>query len=179
MALEGGDLQFVLESSGTAERPVYLGTFDWKALQFTANSFFPIPANLAAKFTLSKDGFTLEQGVLNAMRSHLDAHAEMKDFADPKWSFRYRGWVNLLDLRQALRSPETPTGRAEVRGEATYAAGVFNSTGNYSGQDITLTYLPYFTLDSQHTTSAITTPLPLAFRIPLLERIGCYRKESY
>jgi translocation and assembly module TamB len=144
MALEGGDLQFVLESGGTAERPVYLGTFDWKALQFTANSFFPIPANLAAKFALSKDGFTLEQGELNAMRSHLDAHAEMKDFADPKWSFRYRGWVNLLDLRQALRSPETPTGRADVRGEATYAAGVFHSTGTYSGQDITLTYLPYF-----------------------------------
>jgi len=144
LAVEGGDLQFVLEGSGTAERPVYLGTFDWKAFQFTANSFFPIPVNLSAKFTLSREGFTLEQGVLNAMRSHLDAQAEMKDFADPKWTFRYRGWVNLLDLRQALRSEETPTGRADVRGEATYAAGQFNGTGNYSGTDITLTYLPYF-----------------------------------
>jgi translocation and assembly module TamB len=144
LAVEGGDLQFVLESSGTMERPVYLGTFDWKAFQFTANSFFPIPVNLSAKFTLSREGFTLEQGVLNAMRSHLDAQAEMKDFADPKWIFRYRGWVNLLDLRQALRSEETPTGRADVRGEATYAAGQFNGTGNYSGTDITLTYLPYF-----------------------------------
>jgi hypothetical protein len=144
LAVEGGDLQFVLEGSGTAERPVYLGTFDWKAFQFTANSFFPIPVNLAAKFTLSREGFTVEQCVLNAMRSHLDAQAEMQDFADPKWSFRYRGWVNLLDLRQALRSPETPTGRADVRGEATYAAGTFRGTGNYSGQDIALTYLPYF-----------------------------------
>lgn len=144
LAVEGGDLQFVLEGSGTAERPVYLGTFDWKAFQFTANSFFPIPANLSAKFTLSRDGFTLEQGVLNAMRSHLDAQAEMKDFTDPKWSFRYRGWVNLLDLREALRSEQTPTGRADVRGEATYAAGQFNGTGNYAGTDITLTYLPYF-----------------------------------
>jgi len=43
LAVEGGDLQFVLEGSGTAERPVYLGAFDWKAFQFTANSFFPIP----------------------------------------------------------------------------------------------------------------------------------------
>jgi translocation and assembly module TamB len=144
LAVEGGDLQFVLEGSGTAERPVYLGTFDWKAFQFTADNFFPIPMNLAAKFTLSREGFTVQQCVLNAMRSHLDAQAEMHDFADPKWSFRYRGWVNLLDLRQALRSPETPTGRADVRGEATYAGGTFNGTGNYSGQDITLTYLPYF-----------------------------------
>ena len=68
----------------------------------------------------------------------------MKDFANPKWSFRYRGWVNLLDLREALRSAETPTGRADVRGEATLAGGEFHSTGSYSGADITLTYLPYF-----------------------------------
>jgi translocation and assembly module TamB len=142
--LEGGDLQFAVDLSGTPDRPIYLGTFDWKAFQFTANRFFPIPANLSTKFTLSRDGFTLEQGVLNASRSHLDAHVEMKDFAAPKWTFRYRGWVNLLDLREALRSPETPTGRADVRGEATYAAGQFTSAGNYSGQDITLTYLPIF-----------------------------------
>jgi translocation and assembly module TamB len=142
--LEGGDLQFAVDLGGTPDRPIYLGTFDWKAFQFTANRFFPIPANLSTKFTLSRDGFTLEQGVLNANRSHLDAHAEMKDFTDPKWTFRYRGWVNLLDLREALRSPETPTGRADVRGEATYAAGQFTSAGNYSGQDITLTYLPIF-----------------------------------
>ena len=144
LAVEGGDLQFALEAGGSVEHPLYLGTFDWKAFQFTANRFFPIPANLSTKFTLSSDGFTLEQGILNASRSRLDAHAEMKDFADPKWTFRYRGWVNLLDLREALRSPETPTGRTDVRGEATLAGGEFHSTGNYSGTDITLTYLPYF-----------------------------------
>jgi len=144
LAVEGGDLNFVLEGSGSPDHPVYLGTFDWKAFQFTANRFIPIPANLSAKFTLSRDGFALEQGVLNAGRSRLDAQAEMKDFVNPKWRFRYRAWVNLLDLRQDLRSPETPTGRTDVRGEATYAAGEFNSSGNYSGEDITLTYLPYF-----------------------------------
>jgi translocation and assembly module TamB len=144
LALEGGDLQLALEASGSPERPVYLGTFEWKAFQFTAESFFPIPANLSAKFTLSRDGFRLEQGVLNADRSRLDLHAEMTDFAHPKWTFRYRGWVNLLDLRQTLRSPETPTGRADVRGEASYAAGQFTSAGSYSGSDITLTYLPIF-----------------------------------
>jgi len=144
LAVEGGDLNFALEANGSPDHPWYLGTFDWKAFQFTANRFLPIPANLSAKFTLSREGFTLEQGVLNAGRSRLDAQAEMTDFANPKWRFRYRGWVNLLDLREDLRSQETPTGRADVRGEATYAAGRFNSSGNYSGQDITLTYLPYF-----------------------------------
>jgi translocation and assembly module TamB len=142
--LEGGDLQFLLEAGGSADRPVYVGSFDWKSFEFTSKRFLPIPANVSAKFTLSRDGFTIEQALLNAQRSRLDLHAEMKDFADPKWAFRYRGWVNLLDLRESLRSPETPTGRVDVRGEATYSDGQFLSTGGYSGQDITLTYLPIF-----------------------------------
>jgi translocation and assembly module TamB len=144
LALEGGDLQFLLQSGGSVEHLIYAGTFDWKALQFTAKRFFPIPADLSAKFTFSRDGFVFDQVILNAKRSHLDAQVDMKDFADPKWAFRYRGWVNLLDLREALRSAETPTGRADVRGEASYAGGQFKSTGSYSGSDITLTYLPYF-----------------------------------
>jgi translocation and assembly module TamB len=144
LAVEGGDLQFALEAGGSLDHPSYLGTFDWKSFQFTANRFLPIPANLSAKFTLSREGFVLEQGILNAGRSRLDAQAEMNDFTDPKWRFRFRGWVNLLDLRQDLRSPETPTGLTDVRGEASYAAGEFKSTGSYSGHDITLTYLPIF-----------------------------------
>ena len=63
LAVEGGDLQFRPGSERLGGPPVYLGTFDWKAFQFTANRFLPIPANLSAKFTLSRDGFTLEQGV--------------------------------------------------------------------------------------------------------------------
>jgi len=100
LAVEGGDLQFALESGGSLDHPLYLGTFDWKSFQFTANRFLPIPANLSAKFTLSREGFVLEQGILNAGRSRLDAQAEMNDYTEPKWRFRYRGWVNLLDLRQ-------------------------------------------------------------------------------
>jgi translocation and assembly module TamB len=144
LAIEGGDLQFALHAGGSLARPLYFGTFDWKSMQFTAKSFLPVPVSLSAKFTLSPDAFTLEQGVLSASRSHVDAQAELHDFANPKWTFRYRGWVNLLDLRETFRSPETPTGRADVRGEATYADGQFHGTGNYSGQDITLSYQPIF-----------------------------------
>jgi translocation and assembly module TamB len=144
LAVEGGDLHFALDAGGSVERPLYYGTLDWKSIEFTEKSFLPLPVGLSAKFTLSKDSFTLEQGVLTASRSHVDAQAAMHDFANPKWSFRYRGWVNLLDLRETFRSPETPTGRADVRGEGTYAGGQFHGTGSYVGQDITLSYQPIF-----------------------------------
>src|SRR6202023_2570339 len=67
-----------------------------------------------------------------------------KAVSRPKVAFRSRGWVNLRALRETFRSPETPTGRADVRGEGSWAEGQFRSTGSYSGQDITLTYLPIF-----------------------------------
>jgi translocation and assembly module TamB len=144
LALEGNDLRLTLENSGTLPNNVYLGRLDWPNVRWTADSFWPLPVALSAKFTLRRDGFTLEQGVLTAGRSHLDAQAELQDFSKPKWNFRYRGWINLLDLRETLRSPETPTGRVDVHGDASLADGQFHGTGQYSGQDITLTYPPIF-----------------------------------
>ena len=140
LALEGNNLRLALDASGTASQPMYLGTIDWQSIQFTAKRFLPWPVSLSAKFTLRRDGFTLEQGILNAGRSHVDAQVEMQDYLQPKWSFRYRGWVNLLDLRENLRSPETPTGLVDVHGEGTFADGQLRGSGSYSGHDITLTY---------------------------------------
>ena len=140
LALEGDNLRLALDASGAANQPMYLGTIDWQSIHFAAKRFVPWPMSVSAKFTLRRDGFTLEQGILNAGRSHVDAQAEMQDYSKPKWSFRYRGWVNLLDIRENLRSPETPTGLADVHGEATFADGQFRGTGSYSGHDITLTY---------------------------------------
>ena len=144
MAVEGGDMQFVVDLSGTVARPIYTGSLDWKSFQFTSKSFWPIPVGISSTFTLTPEGFTIEQASIEAKRSHFDGHVEMTNFDNPKWSFRYRGWVNLLDLRESLRSQETPTGLVDVRGEATYAEGKFNSKGSYAGSDITLTYLPIF-----------------------------------
>jgi hypothetical protein len=140
LAIEGGALQFAMEAGGTREHPLYLGNLEWQGIRFTAQRMVPVPANLSAKFTLWREGFTLEQGVLSAGRSHLDAQVEMSDFTNPKWSFRYRGWVELLDLRETFRSPLTPTGHVDVRGEGTFKDGQYKGTGSYAGRDIHLSY---------------------------------------
>jgi translocation and assembly module TamB len=140
LVVEGDNLRLALDASGMASQPMYLGTIDWQSIQFAAKRFFPWPASVTAKFTLRRDGFTLEQGVLNAGRSHVDAQAEMEDYARPKWKFRYRGWLNLADLRENLRSPETPTGRADVHAEGEFVDGQLHSTGSYSGHEINLSY---------------------------------------
>src|SRR5467141_4010736 len=139
-AVHGGDLRFGLDAGGTPEHALYLGNLDWQNMQFKSNGYAPLQVGLSAKFTLWGDGFTLEQGVLSAGHSHLDAQAEMNSFSNPQWSFRYRGWVDLLDFRETLREPMVPTGRVDVRGEGHLAGGQFKGTGSYSGQEIALPY---------------------------------------
>jgi translocation and assembly module TamB len=140
LSVKGGDLRLALDAGGTLEHPLYLGNLDWHTVQFTSKRYAPLPVSLSAKFTLWRDGFALEQGVLSAGRSHLDAQAEMNSFVKPQWSFRYRGWVDLLDFRETLREPMVPTGRVDLRGEGQFSGGQFKGTGNYSGQNITLPY---------------------------------------
>jgi translocation and assembly module TamB len=114
-------------------------------MQFTSKRYVPLPVSLTAKFTLWREGFTLEQGVLNVGRSHLDAQAEMNSFVKPQWSFRYRGWVELIDFRDTLREPMVPTGRVDVRGEGQFAAGQYKGSGSYSTQNIALPYTVFHT----------------------------------
>jgi translocation and assembly module TamB len=140
LALEGGEMSLALDAGGTPEHPLFLGNLEWQDIRFTAQRMVPVPANLSAKFTVWREGFTLEQGVLSAGRSHVDAQAEMSDFAKPRWTFRYRGWLELLDLRETFRSPLTPTGHVDVRGEGTFADGVYKGSGSYAGRDIHLNY---------------------------------------
>src|SRR6266849_52134 len=141
LTAHGGDLQFALDAGGTREHPLYLGNLDWQTVQFTSRRYVPLPVGLSAKFTLWRDGFTLEQGVLSAGHSHLDAQAEMNSFSNPQWSFRYRGWVDLLDIRETLREPMVPTGRVDVRGEGQFADGQYKGSGSYSTQNIALPYV--------------------------------------
>ena len=122
LAVEGGEMRFALDAGGTPEHPLYLGTLDWQSIRFTAQRFLPVSANISARFTFWRDGFTLEQGVISAGRSHIDAEAEMAGFTDAKWTFRYRGWLNLLDIRETFRSPLTPTGRVGFPAPARHRA---------------------------------------------------------
>lgn len=140
LTIHGGDLQFSLDAGGTLDHPLYLGHLDWRTVEFSSRQFEPVPLGLTAKFTIWRDGFALEQAVVTARHSRLDAQAEMNGFANPEWNFRYRGWIQLVDVRDTLRDPNIPTGRVDLRGEGQFAGGQLKGTGSYSGQEIALPY---------------------------------------
>jgi len=145
LAVEGGDLALTLDGSGSLEHPLYLGNLNWQSIHFTTLYYVPVPVDVSAKFTLWRDGLTLEQGVVLAGRSHLDAQGDLNDFTDPHWTFRYRAWVDLFDLREMFREPLVPTGVVDVHGEGTLAGGKYQASGDYFGQTISLPYVQFHT----------------------------------
>jgi translocation and assembly module TamB len=139
-ALEGSDLRLALDAGGSMAHPLYAGNLDWKKLTFTDRNFLPLPLSASTKFTLWRDGFTIDQGQFTIGTSQLDLQAEMSDFNAPHWKYRYRAWVSLADFRRTLRSPMTPTGKVDLRGEGSFVGGELAGTGNYSGSEIVLNY---------------------------------------
>src|SRR5689334_5599473 len=140
LTVHGGDLRFSLDAGGTPQRPLYLGNLEWQAVEFNSKRYMPLPVGLTAKFSISPDGFALEQGVFSAGHSRVDATAEMNGFADPKWTFRYRGWVELADIRDTLRDANVPAGRVDLHGQGQWSKNQLKGTGNYSSEDIALPY---------------------------------------
>ena len=140
LAVNGGDLQLALDAGGTLDHPLYLGNLEWQSVQFTSRRYLPLPVSASAKFTLWRDGFALEQGVLIAGRSRLDTQAEMNGFVKPQWNFRYRGWVDLLDFRETLREKMVPSGKVDLRGDGQFSRGQLKGSGSYSSSSIALPY---------------------------------------
>ncbi|GAC1637098.1 MAG: hypothetical protein NVS9B14_16700 [Candidatus Acidiferrum sp.] len=140
LAVQGSDFRLALNSGGSAEQPMYIGMLDWKDVQFAAKRYVPVPVSLSAKFTIQRSGFTVEQALIGAGRSRADLQAELTSYTNPNWEFKYRAWVDLLDFRKTLRSPLTPTGKVDVRGEGTFAAGMAQGNGSFVGSEINLNY---------------------------------------
>ncbi len=139
-ALEGSDLNLTLDAGGSVDHPLYAGNLDWKNITVTNKRFLPLPISTSTKFTVWRDGLTIEQGQFAIGTSRLDLEAEMSDFRAPQWKYRYRSWLNLADFRKTLRAPLTPTGKIDVRGEGTFSKGELKGTGNFSGSEIVLSY---------------------------------------
>ncbi len=143
LSLEGGALRFALDAGGAPQQTVYLGTLNWEDLSITAQRYIPVRTSLSLKFSTSRAGLAIEQAIVRFGRSQVDVQAQLASFAEPAWTFRYRGWLRLEDLREILRKPMTPSGRADYRGEGTFAKGQVRLGGSYSAQDVAMNY-PYF-----------------------------------
>ena len=158
VAMEGGDLQLEIHLTGTAEKPFYVGNLNWQEIELARRRDVPMPANVSAKFSLSQDGFSIEQAILDVGRSHMDVRAQAKDLESPVWTYRYRAWLDLLDLRETFRTPEIPLGRIDLRGEGTIDPEGIKGKGSFAGDNITLSFQDFHSANLTSRSSYVLDP---------------------
>jgi translocation and assembly module TamB len=150
LAVQGRDFNFVLNYAAAKSGPdSYVGSLGWRQVEIAAQRDLPFPIDLAVKFTLHRDSFTLNELALTLLHSRLNLEAELPSFAQSDWDFRYRARISLADVRKILRAPLTPDGDADFSGQAHYRslpgnlAGEWTAKGYYASSDVALPYRFY------------------------------------
>src|ERR1700730_10263772 len=140
LSAEGRHFELAMDYANDAGRPAYLGRMSWQKFRLAAWRYLPFASDLTARFTLRPDSFSLTQLQWKIPHSEIDAQASVTNFLKPAWTFRYRGQLNLEDIRSILRKPNTPPGRVEFTGEGKYAGNKLDLNGLYTAGEISLKY---------------------------------------
>ena len=147
LVVQSGRFDLALDYGQADRRPAYLGQFHGQQMEFVAQRNLPFASDVAARFALSSDSLSVTQLVWMGPHSSLDAQFAVSNFAQPNWTFRYRGHLDLQDIRSILRQPTTPDGRVDFSGDGHYSGAKLALTGRYSAAGISMPYQWFHTKD--------------------------------
>jgi translocation and assembly module TamB len=82
----------------------------------------------------------VEQFQLKLPHSNFDVQADFEHLSAPTINFKYRGWLDLMDINTILRKPNVPAGKVDFTGQGRYSGGEWQDDGHYSARDINLPY---------------------------------------
>ncbi|MDE3135757.1 MAG: translocation/assembly module TamB domain-containing protein [Acidobacteriota bacterium] len=136
---DGGRFTFQMDYS--APRPghdFYHGQVGWKDMRVAARNWVPFPSTWSAKFTIGRQGGSLDQFQLELPHTRIEARADWPDWARRQMEAHYRLQLNLNDIRTLMRKPHAPLGTIETTGDFRYAPGAWNLHGYYSARGIAI-----------------------------------------
>ncbi len=141
LVAEGGEFRFAFDHHAEADgRRFYTGDFTWQQMALAARRYMPFTSDVALRFTLSRDNFTLDEFRWITQGIELTASAALSSFTDPAWDFRYDGRLRLDDLRAILRKPRSPAGQVHFHGEGRWVKGDLDLHGGYQASAIAMEY---------------------------------------
>jgi translocation and assembly module TamB len=143
LVAEGGRFNLAVDYSDSLGHRSYMGDLRWNQMMLAAQRFLPFPSDVAVRFELEPDAFSVTQLLWTMPHTSLDAQFGFTSFAHPAWTFRYRGQLGFEDIRTILRKPTTPDGRVQFTGDGRFAEGQLALTGRYSADRIAMPY-PWF-----------------------------------
>jgi translocation and assembly module TamB len=141
---EGGRFTFAMNY--LAPRPghdFYQGQIGWKDMRVAALKYVPFPSTWSAKFTIGRQGGSLDEFRWELPHSWIEGRADWPNWTQHRFQAHYRAQLNLSDIRTLLRKPHTPFGVIELTGDLHYAPGAWHLHGYYSARKITMDYKWY------------------------------------
>ena len=139
LSAEGGQFHFAMDYFASAEgKDFYRGDVGWKNMSVAARKWVPFPSSWSAKFTIGREGGSLDQFRWELPDSYIEARADWPRWTEKRADFHYRVRLNLDDIRVLLRKPHTPLGVVESTGNLRYAPGAWKLHGYYTAKRITM-----------------------------------------
>ena len=136
----GGRFEFAMSYDLQNGQPVYLGQTSWQQFQVAALRLVPVASSVSGHFTLRPDSLSLTQLQWKANGAELDAQANLTSFAQPAWTFRYRGQLRLEDMWAILRQRYAPGGHVQVVGDGSYSSDQLKLSGRYAADRVSMKY---------------------------------------
>ncbi|MGA9888520.1 MAG: hypothetical protein WBQ31_13555, partial [Candidatus Acidiferrales bacterium] len=139
--VKGQNLAFLLQYAVASDgNDAYVGSLTWDQVQLALQRDLPFRFDVAAKFTLHRNAFELDEFTWKGPHSELNLRAELPSFAKSDWDLHYRGRLSLQDIRTIFREPLTPDLIADFSGQGHYASGDWSGSGHFDGHDIKMPY---------------------------------------
>jgi translocation and assembly module TamB len=136
----GGRFEFAMNYDTEGGRPVYLGQVSWQRIELAAFHNLPFTSSFSAHFSLKQDSFSVTQFQWKGPGAEIDAQANLASFAQPAWTFKYRGQLRLEDLWTVLRQRDAPGAHIEFAGDGSYSADRPNFNGRFTADRVTMKY---------------------------------------
>ncbi len=118
----------------------YHGEVAWKDMEVAAKRWIPFPSSWSVKFTIGRQGGSLDQMRWELPHSWVEARADWPNWTQKRFEAHYRAYLSLSDIRTLLRKPHTPLGVVQSTGALHYAPGDWNLRGYYSARGIGMEY---------------------------------------
>jgi len=118
LSAELDDFQAKAEFDSTANK--YRGSLGYRQGCVITKGMNPVEHSAHVEFTANRDGATLDPLVISTGQTHLTAHLNILNFANPAIDGRYEGFVVMQEIADILRNPSLPRGDISLSGTIGY-----------------------------------------------------------
>jgi translocation and assembly module TamB len=114
------DLMF--QAAFDAAKQSYSGSLEYRDGHLTLGAYNPMPHNLNAQFSATRQMFALERAVLSSGRSQFTLKATVEDYAQPRVQATYDASLDSGEFRRIMKNPTLPAGVINMNGSMNYVS---------------------------------------------------------